>query len=82
MGVPIHLGYTSGKGFTKGDEADDLIEAGVKEVSSPSSRRTRPFGEQMNDRHPEAALANLRRFAEECDVYAASVLIPGVNDGP
>jgi len=82
-GVPIHLGYTSGKGFTKGDEADDLIEAGVKEVSftvfstDPALRR-----EQMNDRHPEAALANLRRFAEECDVYAASVLIPGVNDGP
>jgi len=81
--VPIHLGYTSGKGFTKGDEADDLIEAGVKEVSftvfstDPALRR-----EQMNDRHPEAALANLRRFAEECDVYAASVLIPGVNDGP
>ena len=82
-GVPIHLGYTSGKGFTRGDEAEDLIEAGVKEVSftvfstDPALRR-----EQMNDRHPEAALANLRRFAEGCDVYAASVLIPGVNDGP
>jgi len=82
-GVPIHLGYTSGKGFTRGDEAEDLIEAGVKEVSftvfstDPALRR-----EHMNDRHPEAALANLRRFAEGCDVYAASVLIPGVNDGP
>jgi methanogenesis marker radical SAM protein len=81
--VPIHLGYTSGKGFTKGDEADRLIEAGVKEVSftvfstDPALRR-----EYMNDRHPEAALANLRTFAESCDVYAASVLIPGVNDGP
>ncbi|MGC9514393.1 methyl coenzyme M reductase-arginine methyltransferase Mmp10 [Methanocrinis sp.] len=81
--VPIHLGYTSGKGFTKGDEAVDLIEAGVREVSftvfstDPELRR-----EYMKDRHPEAALANLRTFAESCDVYAASVLIPGVNDGP
>jgi len=81
--VPIHLGYTSGKGFTKGDEADRLIDAGVKEVSftvfstDPELRR-----KYMNDRHPEAALANLRTFAESCDVYAASVLIPGVNDGP
>jgi methanogenesis marker radical SAM protein len=81
--VPIHLGYTSGKGFTKGDEAGDLIDAGVREVSftvfstDPELRR-----KYMNDRHPEAALANLRTFAESCDVYAASVLIPGVNDGP
>jgi len=81
--VPIHLGYTSGKGFTRGDEAEGLIEAGVREVSftvfstDPELRRR-----YMNDRHPEAALANLRTFAERCDVYAASVLIPGVNDGP
>ncbi|MCP1391753.1 MAG: methyl coenzyme M reductase-arginine methyltransferase Mmp10, partial [Methanothrix harundinacea] len=81
--VPIHLGYTSGKGFTRGDEAEGLIEAGVKEVSftvfstDPELRR-----EYMNDRHPEASLQNLRTFAESCDVYAASVLIPGVNDGP
>jgi len=81
--VPIHLGYTSGKGFTRGDEAEGLLEAGVREVSftvfstDPELRRR-----YMNDRHPEAALANLRTFAERCDVYAASVLIPGVNDGP
>ena len=81
--VPIHLGYTSGKGFTRGDEAEGLLEAGVREVSftvfstDPELRRR-----YMNDRHPEAALANLWTFAERCDVYAASVLIPGVNDGP
>lgn len=80
--VPVHLGYTSGKGFSKGNEADALIGAGVNEVSftvfstKPDLRR-----EYMNDRHPEEALANLRRFCESCDVYAASVLIPGVNDG-
>jgi len=82
-GVPIHLGYTSGKGFTKGNEAEALIEAGVKEVSftvfstDPELRR-----KYMKDRHPEEALANLKTFCESCDVYAASVLIPGVNDGP
>lgn len=81
--VPIHLGYTSGKGFTKGDEADRLIDAGVKEVSfTVFSTDPELRGKYMNDRHPEAGLANLRTFAESCDVYAASVLIPGVNDGP
>ncbi|MHC1632045.1 MAG: methyl coenzyme M reductase-arginine methyltransferase Mmp10 [Methanotrichaceae archaeon] len=80
--VPVHLGYTSGKGFTKGDEAEALIEAGVKEVSftvfstDPELRR-----KYMNDRHPEAVLANLKRFCEGCDVYAAVILIPGANDG-
>jgi methanogenesis marker radical SAM protein len=81
--VPIHLGYTSGKGFAKGDEAEDLVEAGVKEVSftvfstNPELRR-----KYMNDKHPEAALSNLRLFCQSCDVYCATVLIPGVNDGP
>jgi len=82
-GVPIHLGYTSGKGFVRGDEAEALMEAGVREVSftvfstDPELRRR-----HMNDRNPEAALSNLRKFAEGCDVYAACVLVPGVNDGP
>ncbi|NYT01704.1 MAG: methyl coenzyme M reductase-arginine methyltransferase Mmp10 [Methanosarcinales archaeon] len=82
-GVPIHLGYTSGKGFLRGDEARELIDNGVVEVSftvfstDPALRR-----EYMNDKHAEAALSNLRLFCESCDVYAAAVLIPGVNDGP
>lgn len=81
--VPIHLGYTSGKGFARGDEADALMEAGVKEVSFTVFSTDPKLRERyMNDRHPEAALANLRKFAEGCDVYAASVLIPSVNDGP
>jgi [methyl coenzyme M reductase]-L-arginine C-5-methyltransferase len=79
--VPIHLGYTSGKGFSRGDEALPLIEAGVNEVSftvfstDPQLRR-----KYMADGHPQAALSNLRRFCQDCDVYAAAVLIPGVND--
>lgn len=80
--VPISLGYTSGKGFSRGDEAKDLIEAGVQEVNftvfstNPELRR-----KYMGDRHPEAALSNLRLFCQSCDVYCAAVLIPGVNDG-
>ncbi len=82
FGLPIHLGYTSGKGFNKGDEADFFIEYGVAEVSftvfatDPELRR-----EYMRDPEPEASIEVLRRFCQYCDVYAAIVLIPGVNDG-
>jgi methanogenesis marker radical SAM protein len=82
FGVPIHLGYTSGKGFNSADDADFYIENGVTEVTftvfsaDPKKRR-----EYMNDKHPEESLEALRRFCGSCDVYAASVLIPGVNDG-
>jgi len=80
--VPIYLGYTSGKGFTRGDEAGPLIDAGVREVSFTVFSTTPEIrGKYMHDRHPEAALSNLRQFCESCDVYCASVLIPGVNDG-
>ncbi len=80
--VPIHLGYTSGKGFKSGDEAEKLIDAGVREVSftvfatDPDLRR-----KYMHDKNAEAALSNLRIFCESCDVYAAAVLLKGVNDG-
>jgi len=78
---PVHLGYTSGKGFKEGD-ADFFLDKEVIEVSftvfstNPELRRN-----YMNDRSPEVSLKALRRFAEGCDVYAAAVLIPGVNDG-
>jgi len=80
--VPIFLDYTSGKGFTKGDEAEPLVDAGVRRISfsifstNPKLRR-----KYVNDKHPEAVLANLRTFCEMCDLYAMIVLIPGVNDG-
>ena len=81
-GAPIDLGYTSGKGFDKDDDADYFIERGVNEVSftvfstDPALRK-----KYMGDKTPEASLSVLRRFAECCTVYAAIVLIPGVNDG-
>lgn len=35
----------------------------------------------MHDPTPEVSLAVMRRLCEEIDVYAAAVVIPGVNDG-
>jgi methanogenesis marker radical SAM protein len=80
--IPIHLGYTSGKGFEGAEDADFYIANNVKEVTftvfsaDPKKRK-----EYMNDKHPEQSLEALRKFCKSCDVYAASVLIPGVNDG-
>lgn len=82
MEAPIHIGYTSGKGFDDPDIADFLIESGLSEVSytvfaaDPDLRRR-----WMNDPTPEASLAVLDRLCGAIDVYAAAVVIPGVNDG-
>jgi methanogenesis marker radical SAM protein len=78
---PIHLGYTSGKGLNK-EDALFFIQHGVTEVTftvfatDPELRR-----KYMNDKTPEDSLEALRVLAGQCDVYAAAVLIPGVNDG-
>ncbi len=78
---PIHLGYTSGKGLNK-DDAIFFINHGVTEVTftvfatDPELRR-----KYMNDKTPEDSLEALRAFSGQIDVYAAAVLIPGVNDG-
>lgn len=82
FGLPIHLGYTSGKGFIEGNEAEFFLRYGVTEVSftvfstDPALR-----GKYMHDPHPEQSLQVLRDFCAGCEVYAAIVLIPGVNDG-
>jgi methanogenesis marker radical SAM protein len=81
--VPVFMEYTSGKGFSDGNEAEALIDAGVTKISfsvfstNPELRR-----KYVNDKHPQAVISNLRTFCENCDVYAMAVLIPGVNDGP
>ena len=80
--TPIHLGYTSGKGFTKSDDALFYIDKGVTEVSF-TVFATDPVlrAEYMKDPEPEASLQVLKDFCTHCDVYGAIVLIPGVNDG-
>ncbi|MDI6866664.1 methyl coenzyme M reductase-arginine methyltransferase Mmp10 [Methanoculleus sp.] len=82
MEVPLHIGYTSGKGFDDPAIADHLIDNGLSEVSftifaaDPGLRR-----DWMHDPTPEVSLSILDRFCEEIDLYAAAVVIPGVNDG-
>lgn len=82
MEAPIHIGYTSGKGFDDPDIADFLVENGLAEVSytvfaaDPELRRR-----WMHDPTPEASLEVLDRLCGAIDVYAAAVIIPGVNDG-
>jgi methanogenesis marker radical SAM protein len=80
--VPIHLGYTSGKGFDSPQAAEKLINNNVREVSftvfatDPGLRKR-----YMADPTPEASLQCLSTFCASSDVYAAAVIVPGVNDG-
>lgn len=80
--APLHIGYTSGKGFDDPDIAEFLIDAGLTEISftifaaDPELRRR-----YMHDPTPEASLEIIRRLAARIDVYAALVILPGINDG-
>lgn len=82
MGLPIHLGYTSGKGFDDVKTIDQLINNNVIETTytafatDPELRRR-----WMHDPTPDVSIDALKRFCESCDVHAASIIIPGVNDG-
>lgn len=82
LGIPIHLGYTSGKGIDDPKIATKLINKGVEEVTftvfscNPQLRR-----EWMRDKKPEASLEALKIFCETTEVHAAAVIIPNVNDG-
>jgi methanogenesis marker radical SAM protein len=80
--VPIHLGYTSGKGFDSREPAETLIAHNVREVSF-TVFATDPYLRKryMADPSPEASLECLSTFCASCDVYAAAVVIPGINDG-
>ena len=82
LGVPLHIGYTSGKGFDEPEMADFLIVNNLTEISftvfaaDPALR-----AKYMHDPTPEASLAVLEKLAAKIDVYAAVVILPGVNDG-
>ena len=80
--APLHIGYTSGKGWDEPEVADLLIDNGLSEISftvfatDPALRR-----KYMHDPTPEVSLGILERMCGETDVYAAAVVLPGINDG-
>jgi methanogenesis marker radical SAM protein len=82
MEAPLHIGYTSGKGWDDPKIADLLINNGLSEISftvfatDPALRK-----KYMHDPTPAASLAILERLCGAVDVYAATVVLPGVNDG-
>ena len=82
FGLPVHLGYTSGKGINDAKMAEDLVSKEVSEVTftvfstDPQIRR-----EWVNDKTAEESLKALQIFCENSEVHAASVIVPGVNDG-
>jgi methanogenesis marker radical SAM protein len=82
MEAPLHIGYTSGKGWDDPAVADLLIDNGLSEISftvfasDPALRKR-----YMHDPTPEASLKIVERLCEAADVYAAAVILPGINDG-
>lgn len=82
FGLPMHLGYTSGKGIADAKMAEELISKEVNEVTfTVFSTDPKIRGEWVNDKHAEESLKALQIFCESSEVHAASVIIPGVNDG-
>jgi len=82
MEAPLHIGYTSGKGWDDPAIADLLIDNGLSELSftvfatDPALRKR-----WMHDPTPEVSLSILEKLCGNVDVYAAAVILPGVNDG-
>lgn len=82
LDIPIHLGYTSGKGIDDIKMAEELISNGVDEVTfTIFSTNKKLRKEWMGDKTPDVSLEALKLFCENCEVHAAAVIIPGVNDG-
>ena len=82
MEAPLHIGYTSGKGWDDPAVADLLIDNGLSELSftvfatDPALRKR-----YMHDPTPDVSLSILDKLCDNIDVYAAAVVLPGINDG-
>ena len=82
FGLKSHLGYTSGKGIDDSKMASRLMDLGVDEVTfTLFANDVGLRKEWVKDPSPEASLESAKLFAESANLYAASVIIPGVNDG-
>jgi methanogenesis marker radical SAM protein len=81
-GIPSSIGYTSGKGFSDTATGRFLVKNGLSEIgfslfsANPDLRRT-----YMHDPSPDVSLCVLEYFCRTIDVYAAAVVLPGINDG-
>ena len=80
--IPMHLGYTSGKGIDDHQIASRLVKNGVDEVTftifaSDGNLRKK----WMGDENPEESLKAAKIFAENTELHGASVILPGINDG-
>lgn len=79
--IPIHLGYTSGKGIDDSKTAKELLSHGVEEVTFTVFSTDADIRKKwMGDPSPQASLDALKIFCEGCEVHAATVIVPGVND--
>lgn len=82
FGLKSHLGYTSGKGIDDSEMASRLMNLGVDEVTFTLFADDMGLRKEwVKDPTPEASLESAKLFAENANLYAASVIIPGVNDG-
>ncbi|WP_409200495.1 methyl coenzyme M reductase-arginine methyltransferase Mmp10 [Methanobrevibacter sp. DSM 116169] len=82
LSLPIHLGYTSGKGIKDVKIGSKLINNGVDEVTfTIFANDANLRKEWIRDSTPEVSLDICKLFAENTELHAASVIIPGVNDG-
>ncbi len=80
--LPMHLGYTSGKGFDSIKTVEELISLGVDEVTfTVFSTNQKLRDSWVNDTTNGESLKSLKLFCESTEVHAASVIVPGVNDG-
>ncbi len=80
--LPMHLGYTSGKGIDEIKMAEDLISLGVDEVTFTTFSANQKIREEWTgDKTKGESLKALKLFCENIEVHAASVIVPGVNDG-
>jgi methanogenesis marker radical SAM protein len=82
MEAPLHIGYTSGKGFDDVAVSDLLIGNGLSEISFTVFAADQKLRKRyMHDPSPDVSLKILERLCNTVDVYAAAVVLPGINDG-
>ncbi|MDR3062882.1 MAG: methyl coenzyme M reductase-arginine methyltransferase Mmp10 [Methanobrevibacter sp.] len=82
LSLSTHLGYTSGKGIDNHEIANKLINNGVDEVTfTIFADDVNLRKEWLKDPSPDESLKAAQIFAENTELHAATVIIPGVNDG-